>query len=101
MKGLGVLYWVNPSQLFLAGDRTNAFKLTNSRSVCVRDCPRLGANNTIAWVCDYPEGVNVTMAQWVKRSYNYFSLLSPEQQAASKKFAGPCYPVLFPNTNGM
>ncbi|KAG0591066.1 hypothetical protein KC19_1G146700 [Ceratodon purpureus] len=101
LKGLGVLYWVNPSQLFLAGDKTNPFKLTNSRSICLRDCPRLGTNNTIAWVCDYPEGSmkNVSMAEWVKRNYNYFNLLAPDQQASSMKFGGPCYPVLFPSTN--
>lgn len=103
LKGLGVLYWVNPSQLFLAGERTNTFKLTNSRSVCLRGCPRLGSNNTIAWVCDYPEGSmkNISMTEWVKRNYNYFNLLTPDQQASSMKFGGPCYPVLFESTNGI
>lgn len=101
LRGLGVLYWVNPSQLFLAGERTSPFKLTNSRGVCLKECPRLGVNNTIAWVCDYPEGSmrNVSMAEWVKRHYNYFDLLAPDQKDSSMKFGGPCYPVLFPSTN--
>jgi choline transporter-like protein 2/4/5 len=50
LKGLGVLYWVNPSQLFLPGDKTSLLKLSNSKSIFLRDCPRIGSQNTIAWV---------------------------------------------------
>ncbi|XP_024392158.1 choline transporter protein 1 [Physcomitrium patens] len=101
LEGLGVLYWVNPSQLFLAGEKATPFRVTNARGICVRDCPVAGNATTLLWVCDYPEGSmrNISMAQWAKRSYNYFDLLTPDQQASSKRLEGPCYPVLFPSSN--
>lgn len=103
LEGLGVLYWVNPSQLFLAGEKATPFRVTNARGICVRDCPVAGNATTLRWVCDYPEGSmrNISMAQWAKRSYNYFDLLTPDHQASSKRLEGPCYPVLFPSSNGI
>lgn len=98
---------MNPSQLFLAGERTSAFKLTNARGICLKGCPGSTPaqfrNDSIAWVCDYPEGAmkkNVTMREWVRRGYDYFDLLGADEKAKSLKFGGPCYPVLFPSTNG-
>lgn len=104
LRGFDVLYWVNPTQLYLSGDRKNPFKLSNARSICLRDCPRLGNATNVAWVCDYPEASilsNFTMSDWSRKNYNYFDRLTPDQQASSKNFAGPCYPVLFQSTNGM
>ena len=104
LRGFDVLYWVNPTQLYLSGDRKNPFKLSNARSICLRDCPRLGNATNVAWVCDYPEPSilsNFTMSDWSRKNYNYFDRLTPDQQASSKNFAGPCYPVLFQSTNGM
>lgn len=95
VKAFDLQYWVNPNQLYQSG-------LRDARSICLRNCPTPG-NNTISWVCDYPDGSmrNLSIADWSSRNYDYFELLTPDQITSSKNLRGPCYPVLFLSTNGM
>ena len=100
LKDLDIRYWVNPNQVYKSGLASDPFNLGDARSICLSDCPTPSATN-LTWVCDYPEGsVTLSMSEWAARNYDYFSILTPQQQASSLNLTGPCYPVLFASTNG-
>ncbi|KAG0610439.1 hypothetical protein M758_7G065600 [Ceratodon purpureus] len=99
LKDFDIRYWVNPNQVYKSGLTSDPFNLADARSICLSDCPAPSATN-LTWVCDYPEGdVKLSMSEWAARNYDYFSTLSPVQQASSLNLTGPCYPVLFASTN--
>ena len=100
LKHFDIRYWVNPNQVYKSGLASDPFTLPDARSICLSDCPSPSATN-LTWVCDYPEGsVTLSMSEWADRNYDYFTTLSPAQQASSLNLTGPCYPVLFASTNG-
>jgi hypothetical protein len=104
-----VRYWMNPNQLYWSGVYPDRYKLSTTRSICLRNCPTTvsaGNGNTssqLSWVCDYPEGTysGLSMRDWEQRNYDYFDLLTPDQIALSRNLTGPCYPVLFESVNCM
>ncbi|XP_073392196.1 choline transporter protein 1 isoform X2 [Physcomitrium patens] len=99
LKDYDIRYWLNPNQVYKSGLTSDPFNLGDARSICLADCPIPSATN-LTWVCDYPEGpIKLTMSEWGARNYDYFSMLTPEQQASSFNLTGPCYPVLFTSTN--
>lgn len=95
-----VRYWMNPNQVYDGGAIDNPFKITNARSICLRDCPSPSVNGPLSWVCDYPEGpITLSKDQWADQKYDYYSTLSLQLQASSLNLTGPCYPVLFESSN--
>ncbi|KAF9610846.1 hypothetical protein IFM89_025256 [Coptis chinensis] len=93
-------YWLNPNQVYVSGLKNSQFKLANARSICLMDCPS-PSDNSLNWVCDYPEGdvIHISMDEWVDRNYDYYEFLTPEMRNSSLQLQGPCYPVIFPSIN--
>ncbi|KAH7297110.1 hypothetical protein KP509_26G054000 [Ceratopteris richardii] len=99
LSDFDVRYWQNPNQVYDSALDGSPINLVNARSICLKDCPK-PSNNSLTWVCDYPEGpINLTMQDWKNRNYDYFSILSASQQNTSLYLQGPCYPVLFESEN--
>ncbi|CAM6029743.1 unnamed protein product [Sphagnum balticum] len=99
LESFDVRYWQNPNQVYKSGVLSDPFNLGDARSICLQDCPIPNPTN-LTWVCDYPQGpINLTMADWASRNYDYFDLLTPTQKNSSTNLTGPCYPVLFQSVN--
>jgi hypothetical protein len=99
LESFDVRYWQNPNQVYKSGVLSDPFNLGDARSICLQDCPIPNPTN-LTWVCDYPQGpINLTMADWASRNYDYFDLLTPTQKNSSTNLTGPCYPVLFQSIN--
>ncbi|GBG90263.1 hypothetical protein CBR_g50441 [Chara braunii] len=104
LKGFNVRYWINPRQMIESADPILSLSLRDARAICLKDCPEVGGrNDTVAWVCDYPEVSQtnsshplhqLSMDDWFNRTYDYYALLDEEQQQSSLDLRGPCYPVL-------
>ncbi|KAF5181487.1 Choline transporter protein, partial [Thalictrum thalictroides] len=79
----GLQYWPNPNQIYESGVKNSQFKLTNARSICLKECP-IPSDSSLNWVCDYPEGeIQIKMDEWKDRNYNYFDSLTPEMRNSS------------------
>jgi choline transporter-like protein 2/4/5 len=101
LRELQMRYWQNPNQVYQSGLRKNPINLIEARSICLKGCPT-PSDDSLTWVCDYPEGsITLTFDEWVGKNYNYFEFLSSDQKNSSLQLQGPCYPVLFPTTNGL
>lgn len=101
LVGLRNRYFLSPNEVIAS--RGYGFSLADASSICLGACPELLPNNTLSWVCKYPNdnsGQNVdpklvpTNAKWESMNYNYFALLNATAKKASCQMQGPCYPVV-------
>ncbi|XP_051126345.1 choline transporter protein 1-like [Andrographis paniculata] len=100
LRQLQLRYFMNPNEVYQTGVKDTKFHLSSARSICLMSCPVPSEEDSLNWVCDYPDGeVRLKIGEWIDRNYNYFADLTPELRNTSLQLQGPCYPVIFPSVN--
>ena len=100
LRQLELKYWLNPNQVYQSGLKDSPLDLADARTICLLDCP-VPSEDSLNWVCDYPEGeMRLSTQDWIDSNYDYYELLTPAMRNSSLQLQGPCYPVIFPSVNG-